>query len=1132
MSKSIKSLFAGVLMASMVLTLAPAPAAAQTSQDQINSLLAMIAQLQAQIAALQGGTVGTGTGTTLTCNFTANLTVGSTGNQVRALQQFLNAKGFTVAASGAGSVGNETTYFGPATRAAVARFQVANGISPTAGYFGPLTRAKVNAMCTVVVPPGGGTTPPPAGSNLTVSLASDNPAAMAIPRGAAGVTFLKVNVMGTGTIDSLTFKRVGAGLVSDFASAGIYLYDGNTRLTSGRSLNSTTHEVTFVGLNLPVSGTKSLSLVADVSSSATVGDRNAFQLVAATGTPSVTLTILTGNEMTIAGATVGSVTVDDGAAPTNPRVGQQGAKLAEIKLTAGSTEDIDVRRLALTEGGSIANSNITNLVLKQAGNTVATASSIGSRDLVVFTFTTPFMLEKGQERTFEVFGDISGATRSSDTIVFYVDSKSDVQAIGRTYGFSVDPTITDIDTTAEADTLTVQGGDVTVTFNGPIASDIALRGQDVMVYDFTIAAQNAVEIRNLRFHATTTGLISGQGFNDMKVWDVATNSVLTSPTDVTTSTDVTYTDTINIAAGQSRRFKVTVDVDPDNDANDTLQVSLLAFQSNDIRNLDNNTFVSTGSIVPNSTISGNTMTVKAPALDVQLAATPSSQTYAKGTVDAALAGFSFRAVSDNVRLDSVKVTASATSGTLTSGEVTSLALYDGTTRVSSIKSLDSSALTVTFDSLNLTIANGTTKTLTLRGNISSDATNGDVYAFKIADLTNDVVSYDTQSNSLTETGVNANSGATVTISIVSSGDVTVVTAASDSESEAGIVVAGREEVLAKFRVTAASEAMTLNKLQILVNTAGNATATSTTVADEVPVVKLYKGATQIGASGGYAVNASGDNAGIAVIENLNFMVAKDSSETITVKGVLNTISGGADSGTSVYVSIMAANFEAQGSSAKDTTITAATGNEKVVYKTKPTITTAAGDATLTNGLRKVMTFTVAADSAEQVAWKKVQLFVTMTGATMSATTGGTTGTVQIKDVSAGSNLNIATVYSAAATTGTTTSTITGGSSGYVSMFLNTEQVIAAGSSKTYEVYLTFADVPSGSASAVVQLARVESSVVGGTTFDAVEGTYNGTPSFIWSDYSTVGHSESTSADWANGMYVKTLPSTSYTISKT
>src|SRR3989344_6830330 len=216
MSNSIKSLLAGGLMAVMVMTLAPLPASAQTSQDQINSLLAMIAQLQAQIAAVQAGTVGTGTGTTLTCNFTANLTVGSTGNQVKALQQFLNAKGFTVSASGAGSAGNETSYFGPATRAAVARFQVANGIAPTAGYFGPLTRAKVNAMCTVVVPPGGGTTPPPApGSNLTVSLASDNPAAMAVPKGAAGVTFLKVNVMGTGTVDSLTFKRIGIGATAD-----------------------------------------------------------------------------------------------------------------------------------------------------------------------------------------------------------------------------------------------------------------------------------------------------------------------------------------------------------------------------------------------------------------------------------------------------------------------------------------------------------------------------------------------------------------------------------------------------------------------------------------------------------------------------------------------------------------------------------------------------------------------------------------------------------------------------------------------------------------------------------------------------------------------------------------------------
>jgi peptidoglycan hydrolase-like protein with peptidoglycan-binding domain len=62
---------------------------------------------------------------------TRNLTVGSTGDDVKSLQQFLNNNGYTVASSGVGSSGKETTYFGKATQAALAKFQSANGITET-----------------------------------------------------------------------------------------------------------------------------------------------------------------------------------------------------------------------------------------------------------------------------------------------------------------------------------------------------------------------------------------------------------------------------------------------------------------------------------------------------------------------------------------------------------------------------------------------------------------------------------------------------------------------------------------------------------------------------------------------------------------------------------------------------------------------------------------------------------------------------------------------------------------------------------------------------------------------------------------------------------------------------------------
>jgi len=77
----------------------------------------------------------------MNASFNRNLTVGSTGDDVKALQVWLNTNGYTVALNGLGSLGNETTIFGQLTRAALAKFQAKAGINPSLGYFGPITRS-------------------------------------------------------------------------------------------------------------------------------------------------------------------------------------------------------------------------------------------------------------------------------------------------------------------------------------------------------------------------------------------------------------------------------------------------------------------------------------------------------------------------------------------------------------------------------------------------------------------------------------------------------------------------------------------------------------------------------------------------------------------------------------------------------------------------------------------------------------------------------------------------------------------------------------------------------------------------------------------------------------------------------
>jgi peptidoglycan hydrolase-like protein with peptidoglycan-binding domain len=70
-------------------------------------------------------------------NFGQNLTIGSRGADVTALQQFLIDGGYGIPAGATG-------YFGAQTRAAVVAFQKARGITPSVGFVGQLTRAELN----------------------------------------------------------------------------------------------------------------------------------------------------------------------------------------------------------------------------------------------------------------------------------------------------------------------------------------------------------------------------------------------------------------------------------------------------------------------------------------------------------------------------------------------------------------------------------------------------------------------------------------------------------------------------------------------------------------------------------------------------------------------------------------------------------------------------------------------------------------------------------------------------------------------------------------------------------------------------------------------------------------------------
>ncbi len=118
-------------------------------QAQVKALIGMGKQESARELMLQWPNIFPQTSnvnTQRTVAFNKDIAVGSSGDDVRMLQKFLNSHGYVITRTGPGSAGNESVLFGALTRKALAKFQAAHGISPATGYFGSATRSLVSSM--------------------------------------------------------------------------------------------------------------------------------------------------------------------------------------------------------------------------------------------------------------------------------------------------------------------------------------------------------------------------------------------------------------------------------------------------------------------------------------------------------------------------------------------------------------------------------------------------------------------------------------------------------------------------------------------------------------------------------------------------------------------------------------------------------------------------------------------------------------------------------------------------------------------------------------------------------------------------------------------------------------------------
>lgn len=716
---------------------------------------------------------------------------------------------------------------------------------------------------------------------ITVSLDASSPAANHVPYGAMAEPFAKFKFDGSGKITQLTISRSGAGDADDFTN--VYLYDGDNRLTAGRSISSVTSKVTFIGLS--ISAPKVITIVADLANAS--GDNgnvhkffiNAASDVVADTTVSGAFPVESASQ-TVAAVAGGEIMAEKSGTIANPKVGQKEIQVSEFKLTT-SAEGVKIKRLAIYNAGTVNSIELTNLKLKVGTTTVATLSAWGSDDYATFIFDTPYEITKGDNKVFKLYADIGG--KKDETIITYIFNDADVYAVGTTYGHGVkvdrgantnDTGTFDGASTSKKHTITLEGGDVTVAFNGPAAAYVGDDTNDTVLLDITISAATNIEVKNLKFYicwnrdaGSETMANAGDKIEDIKLKNVDTGDIVMGPTDGSSWTQEndgsftsggcddntyegqmykTWTDAFDIDKGASKHLQLTADIkDSANTYIDTSDALIgimegLGDLTNPIKYRDSNQFAASTAFVPTQDITGNTMTVNESTISVALGSTPKGEvTTTKGQKGAKVQSLLFTAgtASDMTLTDLVLNTyvgASATaftvgqdtaSHTLNATEVVEkVYIYesDGTTAIpgSTSKGLSGGTNTseATWSGLNWSIPAGTTKEMIVKVDVSTLATSSTTYAYFDIDAAADVAATDNKGNSVNPSAapdLQTEDSPTVYFSKANNGTLTAAAAADGVKPRTTYAAIGDTGVVFnKVKFTSTIEAFTVDKVTI------------------------------------------------------------------------------------------------------------------------------------------------------------------------------------------------------------------------------------------------------------------------------------------------------------------------------
>lgn len=280
---SIKSTVAAVIGFTMALTVvagaSSASAQAMSLTDLVNLFISLGIISPDKAAAAKAAVANSGASTG--ASFSKDLTVGSSGADVTALQNKLG-------------VSPATGYFGSVTKAAVVKYQSANGL-PATGFVGALTRASLNGSSSVSMPSTPSTPVVNTGVEGILTVDKSSVSNSMLYEGQTNVPVLALKV--TAKLSPISLQRIQLDLGSDTSFytkvfKTLYVVDPSGKVLAQADLNSNTvvksnskYLLTLGGFNytVPKDAAQIITITGDLYSSIPTTQINGTQVVTLVG---------------------------------------------------------------------------------------------------------------------------------------------------------------------------------------------------------------------------------------------------------------------------------------------------------------------------------------------------------------------------------------------------------------------------------------------------------------------------------------------------------------------------------------------------------------------------------------------------------------------------------------------------------------------------------------------------------------------------------------------------------------------------------------------------------------------------------------------------------------------------------